>query len=225
VISKLRDSGLEKDTLVFFFSDNGGPTMKGTALNASRNEPLRGSKRTTLEGGVKVPFLVKWPGRVPAGRVYKNPVIQLDVVPTALAAAEAPAPADAKLDGVNLLPYLTGEDAGRPHDKLYWRFGQQMAIRDGDWKLVRYDPVVDGETGKATPPRLYHLARDIGENNDLFASQPEKAKELQAEWDQWNELNIPPLWGDNVNIKRGQAAGVRAKAAAIRKSKSNSAGQ
>jgi arylsulfatase A-like enzyme len=194
VTAKLQDSGLEQNTLVFFISDNGGPTMQGTATNASINAPLRGSKRTTLEGGVRVPFFVRWPDKVPAGKVYDQPVIQLDVLPTALAAAGIEAPADAKLDGVNLVPYINDEHSTAPHEALCWRFGPQMAIRKGDWKLVKYDPVVDGQRGRATEAKLYNLAEDIGEARDLAAQRPEKAAELQADWEQWNELNAPPLW-------------------------------
>src|SRR5262245_6447241 len=87
VLAKLKEAGLEENTLIFFFSDNGGPTMKGTTINGSRNEPLRGSKRQTLEGGIRVPFAVQWKGKLPAGKVYDKPVIQLDIQPTALAAA------------------------------------------------------------------------------------------------------------------------------------------
>src|SRR5690606_30412506 len=103
VLKKLKDSGLEENTLVFFFSDNGGPCLRGTTINGSDNPPLRGSKRTTLEGGVRVPFFVKWPAKLPAGKVYDLPVIQLDVLPTALAAAGVNTSADAELDGVDLI--------------------------------------------------------------------------------------------------------------------------
>jgi arylsulfatase A-like enzyme len=205
VVDKLRALELEENTLVFFLSDNGGPTMPGTAGNASINTPLRGSKRTTLEGGIRVPFIVKWPGRVPAGKVYDHAVIQLDIVPTALSAAGVEMPDDAELDGTNLLPYLQGENDQPPHDTLYWRFGRQMAIRQGDWKLVRYDPRVDGETGRATGPKLYHLAADIGESNDVIDEQPEKAEALQAAWDEWNEENVRPLWRDGRGRQRRNA--------------------
>jgi arylsulfatase A-like enzyme len=194
-LSKLRDEGLEENTLVFFISDNGGPTMEGTTTNASSNAPFRGSKRTTLEGGVRVPFFVKWPAKLPAGKVYEHPVIQLDFLPTALAAAGVDtAKLDAPFDGVDLLPYFTGESEAKPHDALYWRFMDQMAIRKGDWKLVKYDPVVDGGSGLAEKTMLYNLADDAGEERDLFKQAPKKAQELQADWDEWNESNVPPRW-------------------------------
>ena len=194
----LQETGQATNTLVIFISDNGGPTMKGVTVNGSRNAPLRGSKRTTLEGGIRVPFLVSWPGRVKPG-VYDQPALQLDLTATALAVAGAEAKPEWKLDGVNLLPYLAGEKSGAPHDALCWRFGEQMAIRCGDWKLVRYDSNADTNLGKVRQPttaaKLYNLAADIGESNDLAAAQPDKVKELQARWDAWNAGNVEPLWG------------------------------
>ncbi len=197
VRKKLTDAGLENDTLVTFISDNGGPTMTGVTVNGSSNTPLRGSKRTTLEGGVRVPFVVSWPGRVKPG-VFEPPAIQLDLHATALAAAGAMAPPEWKLDGVNLLPFLSGEKSGAPHDALYWRFGQQMALRSGDFKLVRYDSNADTQTGARQPvtaAKLYNLRDDLGETKDLAATQPDKLKELQAKWDAWNATLAKPLWG------------------------------
>ena len=198
VREKLKDAGLEQDTLVFFISDNGGPVMPGTTVNASRNDPLRGSKRTTLEGGIRVPFLLSWPGKLKPG-VYAQPVIQLDLTATALAAAGVAVPADAKAEGVDLLPFLSGQKTGAPHDALYWRFGEQMAIRAGDFKLVRYDSNADTQSGVRNQPvsaaKLYNVTTDPGEVKDLAAAMPEKVKELQSKWDQWDKANVKPLWG------------------------------
>ncbi|MCS6850227.1 MAG: sulfatase [Gemmataceae bacterium] len=197
VLDKLRAEKLDEDTLLFFFSDNGGPTMPYTSVNGSSNAPLRGSKRTTLEGGIRVPFVVAWKRQLPAGKVYHKPVIQLDILPTCLAAAGVAIDPAWKLDGVNLLPYLRGDHSEAPHETLYWRFGGQMAIRQGDWKLVRYDQAADQPVGKGiSPARLYNLAEDIGEANDLASARPEKVKELQALWDQWNAQLAKPLWAD-----------------------------
>ncbi len=186
VLEKLRSSALEENTLVVFFSDNGGPTMKGTTINGSRNDPLRGSKRTTWEGGVRVPFAFQWKGRLPAGKVYDLPVIQLDLHATALAAAGVEVKPDWKLDAVNLLPCLEGKESKPPHDALYWRFGEQMAIRKGDWKLVK---------AENSSTQLHNLAEDIGESRNLMSANAEKAKELQAAWDAWNAQLAKPLWG------------------------------
>ena len=203
VLGKIREAGLEGETLVVFISDNGGPTMLGTTINGSSNAPLRGSKRTTLEGGIRVPFVLSWKGTLPAGKVYDRPVIQLDILPTALAAAGVPLNSVAKLDGVDLIPYLTGRDGAAPHDTLYWRLGGQAAIRRGDWKLVRYDSTVDTPGARSvaaqgphlSPFRLYNLAEDIGEAHDRGADDPDRVKELRSAWDDWSKGLARPLWG------------------------------
>ena len=192
----LRECKLEEDTMIFFCSDNGGPTVQRAALNASRNTPLRGSKVSTLEGGIRVPFVVSWKGKLPAGKIYDQPVIQLDFLPTALTAAGVEIKTDANLDGVNLLPYLKGEDANPPHDALYWRLGQQMAVRQGDWKLVKYSNEFAAEKSDEllSPLRLYNLRDDIGETNDLASAQTAKRDELKTLWDAWNQTLAEPLW-------------------------------
>jgi arylsulfatase A-like enzyme len=116
-------------------------------------------------------------------------VIQLDLLPTFLAAAGGEVSPDWKLDGVNLLPYLTGDNLARPHETLYWRFGKQMAIRHGDWKLVTGEGI--------TEPALFNLAADIGEQHDLTAAEPATARKLQSLWDAWNAEQIPPRWPPN----------------------------
>ncbi len=203
VLDKVRSSGLEQETLVVFLSDNGGPTMLGTTINGSRNDPFRGSKRTTLEGGIRVPFVLSWKGKLPSGVVYDQPVIQLDILPTALAVAGIEVGPSQKTDGVNLIPFVRGDTTGAPHDALYWRLGEQSAIRRGDWKVVRHDTAVDQpgvrsnpQRGiKVTAPRLYNLARDPGESNDLAASHPEKLRELLDVWREWDATLTAPLWG------------------------------
>lgn len=203
VTSAIRAAGLEEDTLIVFHADNGGATLLGTTINGSRNDPFRGSKRTTLEGGVHVPFVIQWKGSLPAGQVYEQPVIQLDVLPTALAAAGVEIQPNWNLDGVNLLPHLRGEADGPPHDALYWRMGEQSAIRRGEWKLVRYDRAIDEEGVRSnpregvrvTPARLYNVAKDPGETNDLAASHPEKVEELLGAWRSWNAQLPEPSWG------------------------------
>ena len=191
VLDALRSRGLESQTLVFFLSDNGG-----TAANASDNGPLRGHKGTTWEGGVRVPFFVRWDGHLPAGQVYDRPVAQIDVLPTALAAAGESVDPGWKLDGVNLLPFLRGDERGEPHEALFWRFGRQSAVRVGDWKLVRarVGPVRKGGAVAVTGPQLFNVAGDVGETNDLAASEPEKVAALQAAWDRWNAELAPPAW-------------------------------
>ncbi len=180
VMAKIRALGQEENTLVFFISDNGGPT----ASTSSANGPLRGFKMTTFEGGTRVPFIAQWKGKIPAGKTYDFPVLNLDVLPTAIIAAGGKPEASWQLDGVDLMPYLTGQQTTRPHPTLYWRYGPQWAIRDGDLKLV----VARGGSGQ---PELYDLAADIGESKDLAAAQPAKVKELQAKWDNWSAAQAP----------------------------------
>ncbi len=180
VLAKLRELGLEENTLVFFVSDNGGPTLK----TSSGNNPLRGYKGQVLEGGIRVPFLVQWKGHIPAGKADDRPVISLDIPPTALAAAGT-VPQDAHFDGIDLLPYLAGDAKGMPHEGLFWRYGEQWAVRLSDWKLLK---LAEGE------PQLYNLAEDIGEETDLAAQNPDRVIELQAAFDEWNAKNISPRW-------------------------------
>jgi len=192
VLSKLRQEKLEENTLIFFISDNGGPTLS----TSSGNGPLRGYKGMVLEGGIRVPYMVQWKGRIPAGKISDQPVISLDIHPTAVAAAGGSIPASAKLDGVNLLPHLAGKAAGQPHEALYWRFGTQAAVRKGNWK-------VDMLAGAA--PQLFNLAEDIGEAKDLASAQPEKLRELKAAYDAWNSQLAEPKWRTRREGKKADA--------------------
>ena len=184
VLEKLRSTGLERDTLVFFLSDNGGPAPVTHAGNA----PLRGNKGNVTEGGVRVPFFVRWPGRLPEGKTYDEPVISLDIFPTAVVAAGGQLPADRRIDGVNFLPHVLGQASGPPHERLFWRTGggAAMAVREGRHKVVR--------TGEKAP-ELYDLQDDIGEARDLAADKPDVVARLVKAYEEWNKELIPPLWG------------------------------
>jgi len=206
VLAKLRETGQEENTLVFFISDNGGPTGQ----TSSGNGPLHGFKAQTWEGGIRVPWIVQWKNHLPEGKVDNRPVIQLDILPTALAAVGVTPQPDWQLDGVNLLPYLKGENTAAPHEALYWRFGQQMAIRKGDWKLVKApgsgvqlgSPRISATTEGA---QLYNLAADIGERNNLASAEPDRVKELAADWARWNEKNVAPKWFPTNQQNRNMA--------------------
>ncbi len=208
-LDKLREQKLEENTLIFFVSDNGGPPA-----NSSSNGPLHGHKAQTWEGGIRVPYLVQWKSHLPAGKVYDQPVIQLDFQPTALAAAGVEIKPEWKLDGVNLLPFFMGEKTGAPHEALYWRFGQQMAIRMGDWKLVKAagggleeagGPLRRSVVSDLSGAHLYNLTKDIGEKENLAAKEPEKFKQLAAAWTQWNKELVEPRWFPNRNpIAKGK---------------------
>jgi len=182
VLAKVRELNQEENTLVFFYSDNGGPTLETT----SRNNPLRGYKGQMFEGGIRVPFLMQWKGVVPAGQTYREMVMGFDCHATALAAAGIPLPTDKPLDGVNLIPFVTGKQTGRPHDQLFWRAGQQHAARVGDWKLVTI-PRLGGSM-------LFHLKDDLGETTDLAAKNPAKLKEIQAAFAEWQKGTQPAKW-------------------------------
>jgi arylsulfatase A-like enzyme len=186
----LKKSGMAENTMVWFFSDNGGSGTKPFfAYNTGKNTPLRGDKGQTLEGGVRVPFFVSWPGKLPAGKVYDEPVSTLDVLPTSCALAGQPV--EGSIEGVDLLPHLLGTKAGTPHEALYWRFGGQKAIRRGSWKLVMTRDMAKREDG---PWQLFDLTQDVGEQQDLSAAKPELAAELKAEWEKWDSSNVAPLW-------------------------------
>ena len=184
VLQKLREEGLEDDTLIFFISDNGGPTRELTSSNA----PLRGEKGQVYEGGIRVPFLLQWKGQLPPGATYDKPVISLDVFATASQVAEHAAPTG--IDGVDLLPYLTDKRDERPHESLFWRLGNRTAIRAGDWKLLKNPSRRNGDDAW----ELYDLANDVGESRDLASHEPQRVQELIAAWKQFNEQMIDPVW-------------------------------
>lgn len=182
VLDALRERGLEENTLVVFTSDNGGAHYVGLP---DLNHPYRGWKMTFFEGGVHVPFFLKWPRRLPRGE-YAAPVGHVDVFATAAAAAGAALPADREIDGVDLVPFLTGARAGPPHEALFWRSGRYRALRAGDFKLQVSE----------RPPKLWlhDLASDPTEQVNLAQSQPERVAELRALLDAHEARQSPPLW-------------------------------
>jgi arylsulfatase A-like enzyme len=200
-LAALRDTRQAERTLVFFFSDNGGPI----AVNGSINTPLRAGKGAVYEGGVRVPFVVSWPGRLPAGRYYAQPVSSVDVFATALAVAGVGLPADRKYDSVNLLPFLSGEKPGAPHDRLFWRTSNgQWATREGMAKLVR-------QSGKSD--EFYDLGADIGEATDLAAAKPDATKQLAGALDAWNKELVSPAFPGLGARQQGKAKAKQKKSA------------
>ena len=187
VLVELDESGKAKDTVVIFHNDNGGPTTRN-AINGSTNTPLRGSKCETFEGGIRVPQALRWPGVIEPGTTYEKPCITFDLSATALALAKADT---CSVEGVNLMPYLSGEKEGPPHETLYWRCrtrNNNYGVRHGDWKFVHSTEGTKQPGPKQTPARdyLFNLAEDIGEQNDLSEKHPEilqKLKDLFWEWD------------------------------------------
>lgn len=179
VLAELRKSGVEENTLVVFLGDNGGPTEELTSSNA----PLRGGKGDLWDGGIRVPFIVSWKNHIPAGRIVDASVASIDATATALELANA-GPSQKQLDGINLMPLLTGKMAEVPERTLFWRVGQKNALRSGNWKLIR-----DGKEWQ-----LYDLAHDIGETTNLAAKEPARVQQLTTLWDKWNAEQIEPLW-------------------------------
>lgn len=194
ILDALRDQKLSANTLVVFLGDNGpakgGPHIEGwkpdwpKQLIVGSAGPLRGAKTDLLEGGIREPFIVRWPAQLPAGLTYRHPVIANDLLPTACAAAGVTIPATTVVDGVNLLPFLRAAGTGAPHDTLYWKIKSAAALRRGEWKLLMPAPDFT--------PQLYHLATDPGESRDLAAAQPALTRELHAAWQTWNAPLPPP---------------------------------
>jgi arylsulfatase A-like enzyme len=180
ILETLRAHELWQDTLVVFFSDNGCATY----TEACFNDPLLGGKLTLFEGGQRVPFFMQYPRLLPAGMVYDQPVISLDVFPTAVRLAGGTVPPDR--DGVDLMPYLTGVEEEGPDRPLFWRSGTNSAVRQGPWKLVNL--------GEGEHVLLYNVVEDIGETNDLSQEHPEKVEELSRLLEQWQSELVEPLW-------------------------------
>jgi arylsulfatase A-like enzyme len=195
----LKENKLDQDTLIVFLSDNGAPlkmTMDDEPISkltakwdGSKNTPWVGEKGMLSEGGIRVPFIVAWPGKIKAGQVCDQPVSSLDIAPTALAAARRKIPEE--LDGVNLLPWFGGKANELPERDLFWRFWAQGAIRRGNWKYIALS---DGRDG------LYDLSTDVHEKENLIKEHPEKAQQLRMELEKWtNELDPPGLNAKEVN--------------------------
>jgi uncharacterized sulfatase len=191
VMKALADNDLTEKTLVFYIGDNGAPLKihkldapgGGPGWDGSLNDPLNGEKGMLSEGGMHTPFVVCWPGRIPGGQEYPHPISALDVAATAAGVAKLETRPD-DFDGVNLIPFLSGENKAAPHEALMWRWVSQSAIREGNWKLLR-----GGER-----EYLYNLQSDLEEKNNVAAKYPDIANRLRKRLTQWSvELNPPGL--------------------------------
>lgn len=189
ILSALREKGIEENTLIFFMSDNGAPYKMykedkpgvGPGWDGSLNDPWLGEKGSVMEGALHLPYLVYWKGTIPAGQVYEEPVITLDATATALELAGV-TPAK-PLDGVNLMPYLTGSREGAPHEALYWRWGGQVAVRAGDWKYL--------ELGAGKGEFLFNITTEEHEANNLIENYPERAERLKQKLHVWLDEQVP----------------------------------
>lgn len=183
VLQALKAAGIDDNTLVVFTSDNGGANYIDLA---EINKPFRGWKATFFEGGVRVPFYMRWPGVIPAGSDYAAPVSHFDIFATALAATGTAMPTDRVIDGVDLLPFVNRKRSGRPHDQLFWRSGHYRMMVSGDWKLQVTDhPRKDW---------LYNLKDDPYEKNNLAATRPETVSQLKAALAAHERSQVKPLW-------------------------------
>lgn len=190
IMQSLEDEGLSKNTIVVFLSDNGGPTD----VNASINAPFNGQKGILLEGGIRVPLIINWPGQLTAGKVYEKAVSALDLAPTFFTLAGGKMEANV-FTGVNLMPYLTNKIRDVPHDALLWRFTISAAIVQGDWKLVRIPDRL---------PMLYHLPTDESEQKDVSLQNLEKTRALLQILGNW-DVNLPhPLFLEGAQWKARQ---------------------
>lgn len=178
--ARLKAMGQERDTLIFFIGDNGAPVKAGH-WDGSINKPLIGEKGMLTDGGTRVPFLAAWPGTLPDGKVYDRPVFNLDVAATAVKAAGLPL--DEKLEGVDLVPFLTGADKAAPHDRLFWRWRSQSAVLEMPWKLIRLGP---------QQQFLFDVTTPAGETQNLIAEHPEIATRLDARLREWTAGLKPP---------------------------------
>ena len=175
ILATLKELGIDQNTLIIFTSDNGGLDRGGSP---TENAPLRSGKGYAYEGGIRVPFLVRWPGVIPAGTVSDTPACSIDIFPTIMQATGTPLPKDRPIDGLSLLPHLkSGGSSEMKRDELIWHFphyrhapGPYSIIRKGDWKLIKF---------WAGPNELYHLAEDLGEEKNLADKMPEKVKQME----------------------------------------------
>lgn len=187
VLDRLDSLQIAENTIVVFLSDNGGATKNGT----TDNHPYRGGKFTNFEGGLKVPFMMRYPALITKGIRYDEPVISLDIFATVAAAIGASLPHDRIYDGVNLLPYVRKEKSGVPHQQLFWRSDFNKAVLEGNWKLIvnEFDNSL----------QLYDLSKDISESNNLAASHAEIVQRLSGKIDRWEKELVKPLWPRVVN--------------------------
>jgi len=181
---KVKDLGLEENTMIFLISDNGGASYTG----ATDNGPLKGGKLMQFDGGLRVPFMMKWKGKVDEGKRYSKPVMSTDIFSTAVLGSGGMLPPDREYDGVNLIPYVNGNITENPHDRMFWRADHIWAVRDGRYKLI-----LSTRDGWA---ELYHIDKDISESINLAEEMPElleKMRQMHLEWQQ-NELPEKPMW-------------------------------
>ena len=189
VLQTLKEEGLDDNTIVIFASDNGAPNYIGLP---DVNSPYRGWKLTMFEGGLRVPYMAKWPGHIAPGTQYKAPITNIDILPTVVAAAGGTLPQDRPIDGVNLLPYLGAKPAAQPARFLFWRDGPYRAMRDATWKLIVSE--------RPKKEWLFNLASDPTEKTNLATEQPQKLAELKSLMDAHHAQMPPSMWPSFIEM-------------------------
>jgi arylsulfatase A-like enzyme len=189
ILDAVEVSGQASNTIIFFASDNGCAAYYPGLCSCT---PLRGGKLSHYEGGTRVPFMMRWPGHIAAGSVYRQVVSLLDVLPTSVAAAGGTLPRDRVYDGVDIMPYVTGQRSGTPHDMLVWRRRPLVSIRQGDWKL--WESVNDSTGRYGEYKLLFNLKSDLNETTNLASRYPRKVKQLEALIRQWAHDMTSPSW-------------------------------
>lgn len=184
IVAKLEKEGLLENTLIFFLSDNGGATN-----NQSTNFPLKGFKGNKFEGGHRVPFFVTWASAIKGGKTFNGLTSSLDIYATALDAANEKTSEANILDGVSLIPFLTGKIQGNPHSELFWRKDKMASARVGDYKLIRVEEI---------HPVVYNLFNDLGETVNLVSTDPEHFQQLDSALKNWEKKTIAPLWTEGA---------------------------
>jgi len=189
LMEKMKLMGLDENTIVFLVSDNGGASYTG----ATDNYPYKGGKLTWFDGGLNVSFAMKWKDHLPSGKVYEKPVSAMDIFATCVDITNCPLPDDRTYDGVSLIPYLTGEKKGDPHQAFYWKADHIHAMREGNYKYLT--SVRDGWT------EIYNITNDRYEENDLIETKTDTLQQLKKDFDLWQQ-NLPaPMWPRLMDIK------------------------
>ena len=189
ILQTLKDQGLDQNTLVVFASDNGAPGYIGLP---NVNKPYRGWKLTMFEGGIRVPYVAKWPGHIAPGTRYQAPINNIDIMPTVVAAAGGAVPTDRPMDGVNLLPFLGVNPQVQAERALHWRDGPYRAMRDGSWKLIVSE--------RPKKEWLFDLAADPSERNNLAAQNPQKLLSMKAAMQAHHAAMPEPLWPSFIEM-------------------------
>ena len=194
IVAAIDKNGLAENTMVIFVNDNGGPIYTGIQSNG----PLKLGKLFLFEGGIRVPMVIKLPGKFEPDTVYEPPTSSLDLFPTICTAAGIEVPTDINLDGVDLTPFVNGQSTGAPHETLFWSNGPNIAVRHGNWKLVKsYDNTW-----------LFDLANDMSESRNLAKSKPEIVEQLEKSYQRWRSQMSKPAWPSKPNRRKVEVDGL-----------------